>query len=92
MGDQNNTKATIYDEANGKEIAKIVLNGYNIAAGGPLGKVGAMRSFRIVDGELWDHWSEGRPLTIHAEDGRIADGRVAALPAEEGSAGLMEFL
>ncbi len=92
MGDHNNTKATLYDSENGKELAKIVLNGYNIAAGGPLGKVGAMRSFRVVDGDLWDHWSEGRLIMVHAEDGRIADGRVAALPAEEGSAGLMEFI
>lgn len=92
MGDQNNTKAIIYDGENGKELAKIVLNGYNIAAGGPLGKTGAMRSFCVLDGDLWDHWSESRLLMIRAEDGRVADGRVAALPAEEDSFGLLEFL
>jgi hypothetical protein len=37
-------------------------------------------------------WDAHLTLAIHAEDGRIADGRVAALPAEEGSFGLIEFL
>lgn len=93
MGDQqNNTPAVIYDGTNGKQIANIILNGYNISAGGPLGKTGAMRSFRVVDGDLWDHWSESKLLMIRSEDGRVADGRVAALPAEEDSFGLIEFL
>jgi hypothetical protein len=92
MGDTNNTKAIVYDGTSGKQIATIVLNGYNIAAGGPLGKVGAMRSFRVETGDLWDVWDAHLTLAIHAEDGRIADGRVAALPAEEGSFGLIEFL
>lgn len=92
MKDPNNTDAMVYDADSGKKLAQIVLNGYNISAGGPLGKTGAMRSFKIVDGDLFDQWDLRSSLLLHAEDGRVADARVAALPAEDESYGLMEFL
>lgn len=92
MSDTNNTNAIVYDGESGRKIALIILNGYNISAGGPLGKTGAMRSFKIVKGDLWDEWSERRSLMIRAEDGRTADALVAALPAEADSFGLIEFM
>ncbi|MBK8433734.1 MAG: hypothetical protein IPL28_21705 [Chloroflexi bacterium] len=92
MSETNNTNAIVYDGESGRKLALIVLNGYNIAAGGPLGKSGAMRSFKILKGNLWDEWSERRSLMVRAEDGRTADARVAALPAEENSSGLIEFI
>lgn len=92
MSDNNNTNAIVYDGESGRKIALIVLNGYNIAAGGPLGTSGAMRSFKLLKGDLWHQWSERRPFMVRAEDGRMADARVAALPIEENGAGLIEFI
>lgn len=88
----NNTNAVIYEENGTRPLAQVVLNGYNIAAGGPLGRSGAMRSFKIVEGELWEQWNRGVSLQVRAEDGRVARARIAAHPAEEGAAGFIEFL
>lgn len=94
MSETNNTGATVFERGSqDKEpVARIILNGYNIAAGGPLGKLGAMRSFKVVEGDLFEAWSLGTLLTVHAEDGRTATIRIAAHPAESGSAGFVEFL
>lgn len=92
MADTKNTNAIVRENNNGKEVAQIVLNGYNIKAGGPLGKTGAMRSFRLTDGDLWNYWDVQSTFTVFAEDGQIAEARVAAMPAEMGALGFIEFL
>ncbi len=92
MSGEVNTRAIVYDESGRKELARVVLNGYNITAGGPLGRHGTMRSFKIEDGVLWDQWSLGTRLVIRAEDGQQAFGRIAAHPAAIGAVGLIEFL
>lgn len=94
MGESNNTNATVFERGNiGKEpVAKIILNGYNIAAGGPLGKSGVMRSFKMIEGDLFSAWSLGTLLTVCVEDGRTATIRIAAHPAESNSSGFVEFL
>ena len=83
--------ATVHDIRK-KKIARIALNGYNITAGGPLGRSGSMRSFRFIEGDLWDQWVEQHAITLHAEDGTTIDARVAAFPAEKDSFGFIEFL
>jgi hypothetical protein len=76
----------------GREIATIVLNGYNIAAGGPLGDRSAMRSFKVVTGDVEAPFERQEALALHSPDGRQASVRIAARPATKGSAGLIEFL
>ncbi|MCA9959703.1 MAG: hypothetical protein KC443_11750 [Anaerolineales bacterium] len=75
-----------------KLVANIVLNGYNIEQGGPIGRHGAMRSFIILDGDLWDEWSSQKMLTIRSGNGNESNIRVAALPVDDESYGLIEFL
>ncbi len=76
-----------------KEIGSIVLNGYSINDESPLGlPQGTLRSFRIVRGNFWDSWFEQRPLAIAADDGVQITVRIAALPADSESYGLVEYL
>ncbi len=75
-----------------KTVARVVLNGYNIDEGGPLGHEGAMRSFKLVEGDLWQEWAAQAPLLLQSESGHQSKIRVAALPAEPESFGLIEFL
>lgn len=75
-----------------KLVANIVLNGYNIEQGGPIGRHGAMRSFIIVEGDLWDEWSAQQPLTLRSDHGNESMVRVAALPVDDESYGLIEFI
>lgn len=82
----------VYSKTNKKPIAQIVLNGYNISAEKSLGQQGAMRSFSVDDGDLWDHWSRQEALILHDKNGRKAPIKIAALPAEEDGFGLIEFL
>ena len=82
----------VYSKASKKPIAQIVLNGYNISATESLGQQGAMRSFSVDDGDLWDHWSRQDTLLLHDEKGRETPIKIAALPAEEDGFGLIEFL
>ena len=82
----------VYDPLLEQVIAKLYLNGHSIAAGGPLGKSGAMRSFSLVQGSLIDQWDVQRSLVLRGEDGAEANIRIAALPAEEGETGFIEFL
>jgi len=82
----------VYSKTSKKPIAHIVLNGYNISASKSLGKQGAMRSFSVNSGDLWDPWSLQEALILHDESGRQAPIKIAALPAEEDGFGLIEFL
>ena len=82
----------VYSKTSKKPIAHVVLNGYNISAAESLGKQGAMRSFSVNSGDLWDPWSLQESLLLHDENGREAPIKIAALPAEEDGFGLIEFL
>ena len=82
--------ATVHDQR--KKVARIALNGYNVASGGPLGRTGTLRSFRFIEGDLWDQWASQRPIVLHAEDGRTIEAKVAAFPAESDSFGFIEFI
>ncbi len=75
-----------------KVVAQVVLNGYGIKSGHLLREHGAMRSFKIVKGDLWDYWNVQTPLTIRANDGQQATIKIAALPTDDDSFGLIEFL
>ncbi len=90
---KNEVVATVYDHTQ-KQIARIALNGYNINAGGPLGHAGAMRSFRVLNGEgdLWDHWQIQTTFVVTSEDGRTSEAKVAAYPAEANGFGFIEFI
>lgn len=88
----DNTAVTVYDSKKNKPIAHIILNGRNLEAGGPLGYSGAMRSFKIVQGDLWEFWNLHVVLTIRDEAGREARIRVAALPLEKENLGFVEFV
>ena len=92
MGDANNVLAILYKEDQGKRIASVILNGYNISERASLGNAGAMRSFKLTHGELWDQWSRREELNLMAQDGREARVRIAAHPSDEDSFGLIEFL
>ncbi|RMG92600.1 MAG: hypothetical protein D6706_16580 [Chloroflexi bacterium] len=80
----------VYDKQTRKMIARITLNGYNIPSGAA-GR-GAMRSFHLVAGDLWNYWHYQQPVVLTLPNGKYRLVRVAAIPADEESAGLIEFL
>jgi len=82
----------IYDDQRRGIVAVIQLNGYDIRAGVCTVPHGAMRSFKMVTGDLWDQWNVQAPLILCDDEGVVADIRVAALPAAADSSGLIEFL
>ena len=82
----------VYDQQKGELLAQVVLNGYDIRAGVTTVPHGAMRSFRIVDGDLWTQWDVQSPLILSNAIGQEAEVKVAALPVDEMSFGLIEFL
>jgi hypothetical protein len=82
----------VYEPAAAKPVAKVVLNGYNIEKDATFGKHGSMCSFRVVDGDLWDTWNAQLLLTLRAPNGKEAVVKVAAMPVDEESYGLLEFL
>ena len=82
----------VYDSKKNHLVAKIALNGYDIKAGGLLPSTGAMRSFVILQGDLWDQWHAVAPLRLRHETGIEVAVRVAALPVEDDGYGLIEFL
>ena len=75
-----------------RPLAKVILNGYNIESKDAMGRHGAMCSFKIVDGDLWDEWSEQTHLILRTNEGKEATIKVTALPAESDSYGLIEFI
>jgi hypothetical protein len=73
-------------------IARIALNGYNIEAGTVFGRSGSMRSFRMVQGDLWNEWHQQSLLTITDDGGAQSTIRIYAWPAEAGASGFVEFV
>lgn len=51
-----------------------------------------MRSFRVVRGDLFQQWSTQEQLVLRSEAGQAFPVRIAALPVDEDSSGLVEFL
>ena len=93
MSDTNTVSAIVYKrDSNEKQLAVVSLNGYNIKSSEALGHTGAMRSFKLKQGALWDEWSTREELDLITKDGREAKIRIAAHPAEEDAAGLIEFI
>ena len=88
---QVSTELNVYDDRQKKIVATVILNGYNIEAGGPLGQLGMMRSFSIQSGDLADQGSIQQILQLRDPQGWEAPIRVAALPVEEDGYGLIEF-
>lgn len=73
-------------------VATVVLNGYNIDTNKSFGRHGAMCSFRIVKGDLWQEWHTQTPLILRAQTGKEAAIKITALPVERGGYGLIEFI
>ena len=73
-------------------VAKVILNGYNIDQGMSLGSLGAMRSFKIIEGDLWDEWHEQTAVVLTDSIGQPTLVRIAALPTDDESFGLIEFI
>jgi predicted NUDIX family NTP pyrophosphohydrolase len=87
------TKAIdVYETRNNQLVARISLNGYDIEAGGLFPNSGAMRSFIMVDGDLWEQWNAVETLLLKNQQGASVSARIAALPVEEDGFGLIEFL
>lgn len=82
----------IYDDQKVGVVAQVILNGYDIRAGETTVPHGAMRSFKIVQGDLWAHWNVQATLILSDDSGQEATVKVAALPADHDSFGLIEFL
>lgn len=82
----------VYNNQNSKLIARISLNGYNIESGGLFPSSGTMRSFVLLDGDLWDQWNAVETVMLKKETGTQVPIRVAALPVEDDGYGLIEFL
>ena len=81
-------------QAVAKKSAKIALNGYNIGAGNNLGRGGAMRSFKVVDNSsvIWSYWEQQTLLVLRDAHGVESRARIFAVPADDESSGLVEFL
>ena len=90
--DHNSDILSIYLASSEKEIAQVILNGYNIEQDGALGTLGAMRSFKIVRGDLWDLWNEQTMAILASNTGQEVIVKVAALPVDDDSFGLIEFI
>ncbi|MCB8943623.1 MAG: hypothetical protein H6658_07700 [Ardenticatenaceae bacterium] len=82
----------IYCPPRKNAVATVVLNGYNIEQDMSFGSLGTMRSFKIVAGDLWDEWNEQTAVVLADENGQRMLVRVAALPADDDSFGLIEFV
>ncbi len=82
----------VYKRENKRPLAKIVLNGYNIEQKDSFGRHGALSSFKIVEGDLWDEWHMQEQLVLQTPEGKEAAVKVTALPVEEDSYGLIEFI
>ena len=83
---------SVYLASQKKAVAQVVLNGYNIERNEAPGSPGAMRSFRIIQGDLWDQWNEQTAVILRDADGQDVAVRIAALPVDSASFGLLEFI
>lgn len=82
----------VYKLRTDKPIARVVLNGYSIEQNQSLGRHGALCSFRIVEGDLWEEWHGQTHLVLRTQTGQEAAIKITALPVEVNSYGLIEFI
>jgi hypothetical protein len=82
----------VYQPGKQKTVARVVLNGYNIERGQVPQQRGAMRSFKVIAGNLWNDWNAQSQLILRTRTGKEALIKIAALPVEEDGYGLLEFL
>ena len=87
-----NVEVKVFIEPEANSVAKIALNGYNIGEGSVFGRNGAMRSFKVVEGDVWDFWDKQTILTIRDDAGTESKIRIFAAPAQKGASGFVEFL
>lgn len=92
MTNQLTASLDVYDTHTKDVVARIALNGYDIHAGGIFPTSGAMRSFVLLEGDLWDQWNAVESVTLKNETGEYVQVRVSALPVEDDGYGLIEFL
>jgi hypothetical protein len=91
-GEQDAVVLTIYHTGQKKALAQVILNGYHIGQDVTFGSLGSMRSFKIVRGDLWEEWDRQTAVALTSDDGQAVMVRIAALPVEDGSFGLVEFV
>lgn len=82
----------VFKPETGDPLAYVVLNGYSVEQSKSLGRHGALCSFKIVDGDLWHEWHTQTQLVLRTQTGDEALIKITALPVEEDSYGLIEFL
>ncbi len=82
----------LYHESNKRPIAQIELNGYTVNSTGPLGHKVRLHSFRIISGKLRRAWWQNERLQMPLPNGQVLAMRVAALPVDEDSYGMLEIL
>ena len=82
----------VFGPQSSSPVARVLLNGYNIEQSKSLGRHGAMCSFKIVEGDLWAEWHEQTQLILRTPTGNEALIKITALPVEEDSYGLIEFV
>jgi hypothetical protein len=85
-------QAIIRDAKTGRKVARIALNGYSALVDDSTGGGRALRSFHMIAGDLRPQWCSATTLLICVGNGQALPARVAALPVEADSAGLIEFL
>lgn len=86
------TELKLYTQEKDDVLARVVLNGYHIEAGIAALPHGTMSSFMALDGDLWDAMAYREELILKQADGTEAKVRIAALPVDDDSFGLIEFL
>ena len=82
----------IYHPEQEKPVATIALNGYNISKQSTLSQRGAMQSFKVIRGNLHEHWECQSTLLLTGLRGEKAPIKIAALPMEAEAFGLIEFI
>lgn len=89
----------ICNVGDGAEIARFGLNGHRSLGSDPLGNKGIKNrlvwSFKFLNGntsKINQMWVQRKPMLLVTEKGNSIQVRVAALPADADSHGLIEFM
>lgn len=82
---------TLYQLGHATPIAHITLNGYQIDQTNGPNQRGALCSFRVVRGNLWQAWHQQRPLLLQTAVGQQTPIKIMAMPTESNGYGLLEF-
>ena len=83
----------LYDGHNTRPVARIEFQNYTVDKGLLMGQdQGRLRSFRTVSGSLRRAWWHRLQLQMNLPDGQTLAMRVAALPVDADSYGMLEIL